>query len=154
MVSGVSPLRSRRAGPTRVARDRHGRGLRGPLTPPTLPIATSRAAAFDALVVESVERIQRSLPELEDVEVVVEEVPPAARRDGAADPVTLGRVELAGAGRPAQLVVHRRPVELRCAPGAERLDLVHDVVAELVAELFGLAPQQVDPDYNGGRDSD
>ncbi len=139
--------------PTRRKRDLHGRGLRGTLTPPTIPIAKSRAVAFDELVLESVERVQRAIPELEDVAVIVEEVPPAPRRDGAPDPVPLGRVESAKGARSPVLIVHRRPVELRSAPGLEREDLVHDVVAELIAELFGLSPQQVDPDYNGGRDA-
>ena len=110
--------------------------------------------AFDELVIDSVDRIQLAIPELEDVEVMVEDVPPSRRRDGAPDPVPLGRVEPRIGTAPAQLIVHRRPIELRSAPGAEREDLVHDVVAELIAELFGLAPQQVDPDYNGGRDVD
>lgn len=133
--------------PTRRRRDRRGRGLRGTLTPPTIPISRSRAVAFDDLVLEAIERILMAIPELEDVEVIVEEVPLAARRGGAPDPVSLGRIELPSSGAPAQLVIHRRPIELRAAPGEEREDLVRDVVAELVAELFGLAPAQVDPDY-------
>lgn len=136
------------ARPTRKSRDRHGRGLRGTLTLPTLPIAKSRAQQFDELVLLAVERIQRAIPELEDVEVVVEEVPPGARRDGSPDPVPLGRIAAPTPLRPPQLIVHRRPIELRSAPGEEREALIQDVIAELVAELFGIAPQQVDPDYN------
>ncbi|MEI8082648.1 MAG: metallopeptidase family protein [Actinomycetes bacterium] len=106
---------------------------------------------FDELVIEAIERILTALPELEDVDVVVEEVPPAPRLSGAPDPVSLGRVEPPTARSSAQIVVHRRPIELRSSPGVEREDLVGDVVAELVAELFGLSPGQVDPDYRGDR---
>jgi len=106
---------------------------------------------FDELVLEAVERILTALPELEDVDVVVEEVPAAPRLSGAPDPVALGRVQLPSRGSPAQIVVHRRPIELRSSPGVEREDLVGDVVAELVAELFGMSPGQVDPDYRGDR---
>lgn len=108
---------------------------------------------FDDLVLESIERIARAYPELEDVEVLVEEVPPKERRDGSPDPVSLGRAELPSGSAPPRIVVYRRPVELRAKPGEDREDLVHDVVAELIAELLGISPQQVDPDYRGGGSS-
>lgn len=111
-----------------------------------MPISRSRAAEFDDLVVGSVERLQRAFPELSEVEVLVDEVPSRERRDGSVDPVELGRLRPAVLGRPAQLVVHRRPIELR-ATGADRENLVHDTVVELVAELYGLSPIQIDPDY-------
>jgi len=45
------------------------------------------------------------------------------------------------------LIIHRRPIELRAPVGTEREDLVNDTVTELVAQLFGLSPIQIDPDY-------
>lgn len=138
--------------PTRRRRDLHGRGLRGTLTPSAMPIARSRAARFDELVLSSVERIQQAYPELADVEIRVEEVPLRELRDGSPDPVALGRLQPAVGREPAQLILHRRPLELRAAAGTEREDLVNDTVTELVAELFGLSPMQVDPDYGPGRD--
>ncbi len=130
------------------SRDRHGRGVRGPLAPQAIPMSRSRSAIFDGLVLEAVERIERSLPELEDIEILVEEVPPSPVRGGAPDPISLGRIANAQGGQPARVIVHRRPIELRSTPGMEREDLVGDVITELVAELFGLPPQQVDPDYD------
>ena len=41
------------------SRDRRGRGLRGPLLPSGLPAARSRAAQFDDLVLDAVERVSR-----------------------------------------------------------------------------------------------
>src|SRR4051794_41256630 len=48
------------SGPRR--RDRHGRGMRGPIAPPQVPLAASRAEAFADLVQDSVERLERRPP--------------------------------------------------------------------------------------------
>ena len=65
---------SRRRG--RRSRDRHGRGLRGPLYPATLPAARSRAERFDALVIEALEPIEaRWRTELTQLDVAVDDVP-------------------------------------------------------------------------------
>jgi hypothetical protein len=44
-------------------------------------------------------------------------------------------------------VVYRRPVETRATSERGRALLVNDVVVEQVAELLGLEPDAVDPDY-------
>ena len=126
-------------------RDRRGRGLRGPLAPPEIPLSLTRAEQFDELVLDSVERLERKWPQLSGVEFAVEEVPPSGTEVWSADPVPLGRVVPAGGGEPARIVVYRRPLEVR-APG--RLDLgllVHDIVVDLVADLLGLDPETIDP---------
>ncbi|RJK95502.1 metallopeptidase family protein [Vallicoccus soli] len=135
-------------------RDRRGRGVRGPLSPPEVPLSRSRAERFDDLVLDAVERLERDWSrELADVEFAVEEVPPAglpAPADPAADPVPLGRSVPAGAegaGSPARVVVFRRPVEARAPEERELALLVHEVVVEQVAELLGLEPETVDPDH-------
>lgn len=46
-----------------------------------------------------------------------------------------------------QIVIYRRPVEIRTKNRDERALLVHEVVVEQVAELLGLAPESVDPRY-------
>jgi predicted Zn-dependent protease with MMP-like domain len=123
-------------------RDRRGRGLRGPLLPAGLPAARSRAAQFDDLVLDAVDRVSRRWgAELHDVEVAVEDVPPAG-----AEGVSLSRAEPATADRPARIVVHRRPVESRATGLQAREDLVHDAVVEAVADLLGMSPDVVDPE--------
>jgi len=112
-----------------------------------MPISASRSQLFDELVVTAIERIERAFPELGEVEVLIEEVPPHELRDGSPDPIPLGRVTQSVGARPAQLIVHRRPIEIRTAPGSQRNDLVNDTVTELVAALYGLSPSQIDPDY-------
>ncbi|WEH43786.1 metallopeptidase family protein [Streptomyces sp. NBC_01218] len=123
-------------------RDRHGRGMRGPLAPPQVPLSVSRAETFRDLVQDSVERLERRWPQLAEVDFVVLEVPATAE-----DTVPLGRAVSATKGQPAQIIVYRRPVEIRSKSRDERALLVHEVVVEQVAELLGLSPESVDPRY-------
>ncbi|MFH9608006.1 metallopeptidase family protein [Streptomyces sp. DH8] len=123
-------------------RDRHGRGMRGPVAPPQVPLSASRGEVFRDLVQDSVERLERRWPQLAEVDFVVLDVPATTE-----DVVPLGSAVSAGKERPAQIVVYRRPVELRTKSRDERALLVHEVVVEQVAELLGLAPESVDPRY-------
>lgn len=124
-------------------RDRHGRGMRGPVAPPQVPLAVSRSDTFDALVHDSAERLRRRLPQLAGVEFHVHEVP----EPPVQEPIPLGAVVRARGQRAARIVVYRRPVELRSRSRDERAALVHEVVVEQAAELLGLAPESVDPRY-------
>lgn len=139
-------------GPRPRRRDRHGRGLRGPLAPPQVPISLTRAQVFDDYVRDSVDRLERRWPQLGGVEFAVQEVPPppagtSAGGEPPEDAVPLGRVVPAAQGRPTRIVVYRRPVEIRARGQEERAALVHDVVVEQVAELLGMSPEAVDPGY-------
>ncbi len=116
--------------------------MRGPVAPPQVPLSASRAESFRDLVQDSVERLERRWPQLAEVEFLVLDVP------GPADEsVPLGSSLTAGKGRPAQIVVYRRPVEIRTKNRDERALLVHEVVVEQVADLLGLSPESVDPRY-------
>ncbi|MFE0422468.1 metallopeptidase family protein [Streptomyces sp. NPDC058953] len=134
-------------GPRPRHRDRHGRGMRGPIAPPQVPLSVSRADSFRDLVRDSVERLERRLPQLADVDFLVLEVPAPAPADELSPVVPLGGTIPAGKGMPARVVVYRRPVEIRTKNREERALLVHEVVVEQVAELLGLAPESVDPRY-------
>lgn len=144
------------AGQRRVrrARDRHDRGLRGPLAPPDVPLSRSRSQRFDDVVLEAVEHLEdRWSAQLAGVEFAVVEVPPAdaLSADGpgrGGDPVPLGRVIPAAGDEPARVVIYRRPIEARATVRAALLDLVHDVVVDQVATLLGLDPEVVDPPYD------
>jgi predicted Zn-dependent protease with MMP-like domain len=147
-------------------RDRRGRGLRGPLAPAELPVTRSRSEQFDELVLDAVERLERRwAEELRSVELAVEDVPPegaggpgggapgaGAAGRSAGRPVPMGRAYPARAGRPARVVVYRRPIEARAGGQRALARLVHDVVVEQVADLLGTEPDAVDPDY--GPDAD
>jgi len=147
--------RSRRPRPGRLRRrDRHGRGLRGPLAPSHIPIAKSRAERFDDLVLDAVDRLRpRWGRQLASVEFAVEEVPPPSELvDGPArlssDPVPFGRAEPASATQPATVIVYRRPLEIRARDHEQLSALVFDVVVEQVANLLGLAPETIAPGYD------
>ncbi len=135
-------------------RDRHGRGMRGPIAPPQVPLSVSRAEAFVDLVHDSAERLERRWPQLASVDFVVREVPvpgedgepgEALFLDGGSVP--LGRYVAARGDDPDRIVIYRRPVEIRTKNRDDRALLVHEVVVEQVAELLGLAPESVDPRY-------
>jgi hypothetical protein len=124
--------------------------MRGPVAPPQVPLSASRAEMFADLVQDSVERLERRWPQLADIEFVVLEVPrldPGRGGGWADEAVPLGGTIAAQEGRPARVVVYRRPVEIRTKGRDERAALVHEVVVEQVAELLGLTPETVDPRY-------
>ncbi|MER7170744.1 metallopeptidase family protein [Streptomyces mesophilus] len=148
-----SPVPPRPTEPRPRRRDRHGRGMRGPVAPPQVPLSASRAELFTDLVQDSVERLERRLPQLADIEFLVLEVPRTQAPAGAPDEdfggggVPLGGIIPAQDGKPGRVVVYRRPVEIRTKSRDERAALVHEVVVEQVAELLGLSPESVDPRY-------
>lgn len=127
-------------------RDRHGRGLRGPLVPPHLPAWRTRAERFDELVVAAADDLARHCPQVGSIQFAVEEVPPS-------DPapwehgVVLGRGFAAQprAGLLSRIVVYRRPVASRAREDAELAGLVRRVVVEQVALVLGRGPDEIDP---------
>jgi predicted Zn-dependent protease with MMP-like domain len=138
-------------------RDRHGRGLRGRLVPPGIPLYRSRAQQFDDLVLEAVARLEpRWESELSDVEFAVQEVPdfdtseeegvPLARIvRGSPDVGAPGDPEGPGAG--PRIVLFRRPLLARAEDEDELSELVFDVVVEELAEILGVDPDIIDPGY-------
>ena len=133
-------------------RDRHGRGLRGPLLPPTLPGWRTRAERFDELVLAVVERLERHVgPELDGVEFAVEAVPPSDPAPWEVGAVPLGRYFPASpaAGLSDRIVVYRHPVIARAQTPEEIALLVRDVLVEQIAHLLSGSPEDIDPDYLG-----
>ncbi len=127
-------------------RDRHGRGLRAPLLPYNAPGYRTRVDIFDDLVRDGAERLERQWGrKWGRVEFAAEDVPPS-------DPtpwehgVPLGRVFPADLGQPTRIVLYRRSIELR-ADADDLPSLVRDVLAEQVAAVLGLRPDEVDPLY-------
>jgi predicted Zn-dependent protease with MMP-like domain len=133
----------------RRRRDRRGRGLRGPLAPPHVPLAKTRAERFDELVSDSVQRLERRwADQLSDVEFAVADVPPDDSEAWSAEPVALARLFPANGSQPARIVVYRRPLEARAADRTELGSLIHEVVVEEVATLLGMEPDEIDPRYD------
>ncbi|PFG38663.1 zinicin-like metallopeptidase [Georgenia soli] len=144
------PALPRRRGARR--RDRRGRGLRGPLVPPTLPAWRTRADKFDDTVLRCVRRLEKRWPkELAGVEFAVEEVPPSDPAPWEHRTVALGRYFPADppAGLTHRIVVYRRPVLARVEDAEETEMLVRIVLVEQVAGMLGRSPEDIDPEYLG-----
>ena len=106
--------------------------------PGTLPAALSRRQRFDRSVADIVAEFAVRVPELHDVDVLVEDVPAVPAK---ANRIPLGRVVRHTAT--AQLAIHRRAIE---ATGAGP-DLTRDVLAEIAGDLLIRPAQDFDPGY-------
>lgn len=139
-----------------MTRDRHGRGIRGPVVPRGLPVATSPADRFDRIATAAVAHVEhRWREQLAGVEFAVDLVP--SGEVDPANPMMDGAIESAGVllaqilpghGRTAtHIVLYRKPIELRARGLADLEDLVHDVVVQVIANYLGLEPDVVDPGF-------
>jgi len=143
-------------------RDRHGRGLRGPLAlpnpwtrrPARPPRPATPGEAFQEAVHAAVERIARQCPEaLVDITFGVEDVPVIPPSwTGSQVPLALAveaTVDAAG-----QIVVYRRPLEHRASSRRGLQILVYRTVVEQLAALTGRSVSQLDPDGVSDEDED
>lgn len=108
----------------------------------------SRRHEFDDFVLDAAARLEATCGQaFPAVEFAVEDVPrgPAPWEH---DEVPLGRLYPATGGRPARIVVYRRPVETRAAGSRDVAGLVADVVTEQVAGLLGVRPEDLDPGFD------
>lgn len=138
-------------------RDRHGRGVRGPLalpnpltrSPVRVPGRLNPAEFFIEALSESVQRLMTTCPEaLAGVDIGVEDVP-----SGAFDWASLDRVPLAAAvdatySRPARIVIFRRPLERRASDREDLRDLVHVTLVEQLSALTGRSMHDLDPEVD------
>ena len=136
--SGVNPS---------VKRDRHNRGLRGPVLPHSAPSHESSDQFFVREMREAVEDLDARLGTmLTSIKFVLEEIPNKRDLTFASGHVPLGRIDQ---GNPTAIVLYQRPIEMR-ADSKELLQrVVRDVLAELVSLVTGLRPDDVDPNYEG-----
>jgi Zincin-like metallopeptidase len=143
-------------------RDRHGRGLRGPLALPN-PISPYRAQPpqpatkadfFHDAVRAAVNRVARQCPDaLVGVTVGIEDVPHFDI------PWSGSQVPLAAAlegtlDRPGQVVVYRRPLEHRAVSRRGLRILVYRTIVEQLAALTGRSVEEIDPEGVGAEDED
>ena len=161
MSSGENGATQPAQSPRIRRRDRHGRGLRGRLVPPAVPLYRTRSQQFDDLVLDAVARLEgRWEAELAGVEFAVQEVPEADELTDDSVPLPLARTvpgspESTDPDRPAtpaRIIVYRRPLLARAENDGELSDLVFDVVVEEFADFLGIEPESVDPGYRGGLD--
>ncbi|MFF0816539.1 metallopeptidase family protein [Rhodococcus sp. NPDC003318] len=141
---------------------RRGRGIRGPVLPPSVPAWRSRAEKFDMLVLEAFAPIDaRWHDRITKLDIAVDEVPKIRALDPdsvtwppevvAEGPVPLSRLVPAGVDRHgnatrARLVLFRRPLELRAKRPEDLVDLLNEVLVRQVATYLGVEPEIIDPD--------
>jgi predicted Zn-dependent protease with MMP-like domain len=137
-------------------RDRRGRGVRGRLMPPGVPVYRTRSEQFDDIVLDAVARLEpRWGAELAALEFAVQEVPEADELADNTDdiplaralPGTPGRDDPAHPATPTRIVLYRRPLLARSETDDDLRDLVYDVVVEELAEVLGIEPDNIDPNY-------
>lgn len=137
-------------------RDRRGRGVRGRLMPPGVPVYRTRSEQFDDIVLDAVARLEpRWGAELAALEFAVQEVPEADELADNTDdiplaralPGTPGRDDPAHPATPTRIVLYRRPLLARSETDDDLRDLVYDVVVEELAEVLGIEPDSIDPNY-------
>lgn len=135
-------------------RDRHDRGR--PFTPVRTAPGTrdprpGQRQRFDAVALAVVSDLDnRWRAALGPVDVPVEyavEDMPLLPQDWPGE-VPLGSLVRPTADSAARIVLFRRPLERRAESRADLEDLVRRVAAEQVADLLGLSPSDVDPDYD------
>ncbi|WP_420039239.1 metallopeptidase family protein [Gordonia sp. MP11Mi] len=167
MAFRLAPLRSGHlllAPAPRRTRDKHGRGLRGPLLAPGIPARRTRSDAFDRAAVDAFAELDaRWHDRLTGLDVAVDDIPGTLPRGAdpsewetvtwpeevtADGPVPLARLIPAAVdaqGRPtrAQIVLFRRPLELR-AVDDDLHELLREVLIQQVATYLGVDEDTVE----------
>ena len=126
-------------------RDRHGRGLRGPLAGPNALVAraarpprpSTPSEAFQEAVHAAVDRVARHCPDaVVGIAFGIEDVP-GVELAWSGQQVPLALAIEATADRPSQLVVYRRPLEHRASSRRGLQTLVYRTLVEQLAALTG-----------------
>lgn len=143
------------------SRDRHGRGVRGPLALPNaltgravrFPRPSNDVEFFIACLSDSVAHIQSHCPEvLNGVDIGIEEVPSRILDldlGGSDDAVPLAMALDADGSRPARVVLFRRPLHRRAVDRADLRELVHYTLVEQLSVLTTRPMHEIDPDLDG-----
>jgi Zincin-like metallopeptidase len=140
-------------------RDRHGRGLRGPLALPNAlaarraqpPHPASKADFFSEAVHDAVDRVGLHCPEaLVGITFGIEDVPHFDM--ASSDQVPLAAALEATASQPGQVVIYRRPLEHRAVSRRGLRILVYRTIVEQLSALTGRSVEELDPDGAGAED--
>jgi hypothetical protein len=130
-----------------VKRDRHDRGLRGPVLPHSAPLHKSSDKFFVGEMEDAIEDLDARLGTmLTHIKFALEEIPNKRDLTFASGHVPLGRIDQ---GNPTSIVLYQRPIEMRSDSKELLQRVLRDVLAELVSLVTGLRPDDVDPNYEG-----
>ncbi|MHA7859868.1 metallopeptidase family protein [Tessaracoccus sp. Y36] len=136
-------------------RDRHDRGMRGPLATPNplsgkpVPLGRpTRVDYFNECVTNAMVDIAGACPDaLNGIIVGVEEVP-HLRGGWTGDRVPLSAAVEPSRGRKAQIVIFERPLEHRASSRGELRRLVHRTIVEQLSTLTGRSIEDLGGDEN------
>lgn len=135
-------------------RDRHGRGLRGPLATKNPLTGTAlepvgppgRATFFEEALQASIDRVGEHCPEaLVGIAFGIEEVP-FLQTAWSGERVPLAAAVAPTPSELGRVVLYRRPLEHRAASRQGLQILVHRTLVEQLAALTGLSITEIDPD--------
>jgi hypothetical protein len=134
----------RRASARSGSHDRHGRGLRSPVTGPHLDVLRTRSEFFDACIASAVEYLRELWPdELNGVRFEVAQVP-----GGEPGPHGVDRWRVSVPER--RIVLYRLPIErlahLHRDDEWHRRSFIESCVFRAVAELLGKDPWEIAPE--------
>jgi hypothetical protein len=141
-------------------RDRHGRGLRGPLSLPNPltarrakpPHPASKADFFTEAVHDAVDRIGLQCPDvLVGITFGIEDVPHFDMA-WSGDQVPLAAALEGTPDQPGQVVIYRRPLEHRAVSRHGLRILVYRTIVEQLSALTGRSVEEIDPDGAGAED--
>lgn len=139
-------------------RDRHGRGLRGPMALPNpytqRPLAVPQpprgTRLFLSCVEDAIARIASHAPDvIRDIDIGVDEVPDMTTLWASgdyADAIPLASATDAQPGENARIVLFRRPLEHRAADHEQLRELVHETLVDQLVALTGRSIDEIDPD--------
>ncbi|MBR6459233.1 MAG: metallopeptidase family protein [Actinomycetaceae bacterium] len=125
-------------------RDYHGRGMRGPTLPRTLPAWKTRSETFDALLAGELAFYRRLYPEkLDSIDYGVLEVPesePAPWETSA--PLSRFIPASHHGGDGGRVIFYRRPI-IHSARGENLAEFIHTIVVEQLAAILDCDPQSI-----------
>lgn len=131
--------------------------MRGPafqpcdLAPYAVPARLRPYERFDAIALGVMRELWTRFPDaLATIQLGVEEVP-MLPVGWSPEAVPLASFAQAQPGQPARVVLLRKPIEHRARDRDELEALIFTVLVEQVAEVLGMDPEDVHPEY---RDSD
>lgn len=135
-------------------RDRHGRGIRGPIAAPGSPARLagrrSRTEFFNQCLGDAIAAVQaKDGAVLDSIVVGFEEVPYLTSR-WSGDRVPLSAALEADRRQPARVVLYQRPIEHRSSSPAALRELVHRTLVEQLSTLTGRSLEDLggDPDWD------
>ncbi|MDO4258847.1 MAG: metallopeptidase family protein [Actinomycetaceae bacterium] len=129
----------------RPARDRHGRGPRGPIVLPGIPLWRTRREIFDLLVAQTVALFTSRWPAVSTIEFATEDVPPSAPAQWEDHSQVLARLFPADRRRGLRdrIVIYRLPIIERSGKG-EVPTLVRRILAERISHVIAIPPDELE----------